>query len=100
MIPFPTTTEACIAYQEAGTGRKLDGFKQDLAAVIVELINISYQEGAEGRTHTATMEDVEAFFQERDREAVFHKRIWECICWWCNKAYQAGKEVTPKTCGA
>ena len=102
MIPFPTTTEAFIAYQEAGTGRKLDGFKQDLAAVIVELINISYQEGAEGRTHTATMEDVEAFFQERGKEESFRKMtwIWKCICWWCNQAYQAGKKVTPKTYGA
>ena len=96
MIPFPTTTEAFIAYQEAGTGRKLKGRERDLASVVVELANISYQEGAEGRTHTVSMEDVEAFFQERDREAAFHKlaRIWESICWWCNQAYQAGKEAS------
>ena len=55
MIPFPTTTEAFIAYQEAGIGRKLDGFERDLAAVVVELINISYQEGMEGRTHTLSL---------------------------------------------
>ena len=96
MITFPTTTEAFIAYQEAGTGRKLGGFERDLAALVVELTNISYQEGAEGRTHTVSMEDVETFFQERDREAAFHKmaRIWESICWWCDKAYQAGREVS------
>ena len=52
MILFPTTTEAFIAYQEAGTGRKLEGFERDLAAVIVE-----------------------------------------SICWWCDRAYQAGKET-------
>ena len=51
MIPFPTTTEAFIAYQEAGTGRKLKGRERDLASVVVELSNISYQEGAE-RAHT------------------------------------------------
>ena len=95
LITFPTTTEAFIAYQEAGIGRKLEGFERNLAAVVVELANISYQEGAEGRTHTVTMEDVETFFQERDRDAAFSKtaRIWERVCWWCSKAYQAGKET-------
>ena len=96
MIPFPTTAEAFIAYQEAGTGRKLKGRERDLASVVVELANISYQEGMDGRTHTVTMEDVKTFFQERDREAALHKLtwIWESICWWCNRAYQAGKEAT------
>ena len=96
MIPFPTTTEAFIVYQEAGTGRKLKGRERDLASVVVELANISYQEGVEGRTHTVSMEDVETFFRERGREAAFHKlaRIWESICWWCNQAYQAGKEAS------
>lgn len=96
MITFPTTTEAFIDYQEAGTGRKLEGFERDLAAVVVELINVSFQEGAEGCTHTVTTEDMETFFRERGREAAFHKLawIWECICWWCNQAYQAGKEVS------
>ena len=102
MITFPTTTEAFIAYQEAGTGRKLEGFERDLAAVVVELANISYQEGVEGRAHIVSMEDVEAFFQERGKEESFRKMtwIWKCICWWCDQAYQAGKAVTPKTCGA
>ena len=96
MITFPTTTEAFIADQEAGAGRKLNGVERDIAAVVVELINVSYQEGAEGRTHTVSMEGVETFFQEQDREAAFHKlaRIWESICWWCNQAYQAGKEAS------
>lgn len=94
-ITFPTTTEAFIAYQEAGTGRRLEEIERGLASIIVELVNISYQEGAEGRTHTVSMEGVETFFQERDREAAFHKlaRIWESICWWCDKAYQTGKEA-------
>ena len=102
MITFPTTTEAFIAYQEAGIGRKLEGFERNLAAVVVELANISYQEGAEGRTHTVTMEDVETFFQERDRDAAFSKtaRIWESVFWWCKQAYQSGKETIPKTSGA
>ena len=96
MIAFPATTEVFIAYQEAGMGHKLGGFERNLAALVVELTNISYQEGAEGRAHTVSMEDVEAFFQERDREAAFHKlaRIWESICWWCDVAYQAGKEAS------
>ena len=92
MITFPTT-EVFIAYQEAGTGRKLEGFERDLASVVVELINVSYQEGAEGRAHTVSMEDVEAFFQEQGKEESFRKmaRIWECVCLWCDKAYQAGR---------
>ena len=96
MIPFPTTTEAFIAYQEAGTGRKLKGRERDLASVVVELANISYQEGMDGRTHTVTMEDMRTFYQERGHDAAFIKtaRIWESICWWCNRAYQAGKEAT------
>ena len=95
MITFPTTTEAFIAYQEAGTGRKLERFERDLSAVVVELINVSYQEGMEGSTHTVSMEDVEAFFQKKGKEETFRKMawIWECICWWCNQAYQAGKEA-------
>ena len=102
MITFPTTTEAFIAYQEAGTGRKLEGFERDLAAVVVKLINTSYHEGIEGRAHTASLRDTERFYQERGKKKEFLEtaRIWESICWWCNQAYQAGKEVTPKTCGA
>ena len=96
MITFPTTTEAFIAYQEAGTGRKLERFERDLSAVVVELINVSYQEGMEGSTHTVSMEDVEAFFQKKGKEETFRKMawIWEFICWWCNQAYQAGKEAS------
>ena len=93
MITFPTTTEAFIAYQEAGIGRKLEGLERDLASVVVELANISYQDGMEGRANTVTMEDVRTFYQERGRDAAFGEtvRIWECICWWCDKAYQAGR---------
>ena len=35
MITFPTTTEAFIADQEAGAGRKLHGLERDIAAEIV-----------------------------------------------------------------
>ena len=67
LITFPTTTEAFIAYQE----------------------------GMEGRTHTVSLKDVERFYQERDKKKELLKtvRIWESICWWCDRAYQAGKET-------
>lgn len=102
LITFPTTAEAFIAYQEAGIGRKLEAFERDLAYAVVELINVSYQEGMEGRAHTVSMEDVEVFFQERGKEEAFRKmtQIWESICWWCDRAYQSGKETIPKTSGA
>lgn len=95
MITFPIATESFIAYQENGISRKLKTFEKDLAAVVVELANVSYQEGMEGRAHTVSMEDVEAFFQEQGKEEAFRKtaRIWESICWWCDRAYQAGKEA-------
>ena len=48
MITFPTTTEAFIAYQEAGIHRELNEFERKLAEVVVELANGSYQEGVEG----------------------------------------------------
>ena len=94
MITFPTAAEAFIAYQEAGIGRKLEGFERDLACVVVDLINISYQEGVKGDEHTIRPDDLKIFYQERGRDAAFSKtaRIWERICWWCSKAYQAGKE--------
>lgn len=95
MITFPTTAEAFIAYQEAGIHRELDTFERELSAVIVELINVSYQEGMEGRANTITMDDVSTFYQERGRDADFGEtpRIWECICWWCSEAYRQGKEA-------
>ena len=84
MITFPATAEAFIAYQEAGIGRKLEGFERNLAAVVVDLINISYQEGVKGDEHTITPDDVKIFYQERGRNAAFGKtaRIWERVCWW------------------
>ena len=96
MITFPTTTEAFIAYQEAGIGRKLEGFERDLAAVVVKLINTSYHEGIEGRAHTASLTDTERIYQERRKKIHLLEtaRIWESICWWCNQAYQAGKEAS------
>ena len=96
MITFPTTTEAFIADQEAGAGRKLNGLERDVAAEIADLINISYREGIEGRTHTISLENVETFVSEQDQEDTAQKLawLWESICWWCDKAYQAGKEVS------
>lgn len=104
MITFPTTKEAFIEYQEAGIGRKLGGFERNLAALVVELTNISYQEGTEGRTHTVSMEDVETFFQERDREAAFHKlaRIWEVsaggVTWHIRPGRRQAHEQSTNVC--
>ena len=95
MISFPTTTEAFIACQEAGTGRKLETFERSLAAVIVDLSNGSYREGANGTENTVTMDDVKKFYLERGHGDAFHAVtwIWESICWWCDRAYRAGKEA-------
>ena len=95
MIAFPATTEAFIAYQEAGIGRKLEKLERKLASAVVELANISYQEGIEGTENTITMKAVKAFFQSRPNRAASgaQEHLWASICWWCDVAYQAGKEA-------
>ena len=96
MITFPTTPEAFIAYQESIAGRKLNGLERDIAAEVADLINISYREGIEGRAHTVSMEAVETFTQEPCQEGTAREfsRLWKCICGLCDKAYQAGREVS------
>ena len=95
MITFPTTTEAFIAYQEAGIGRKLEKLERKLASAVVELANISYQEGIEGTENTVTMKTVKAFFQSMPNRVSsgVQEHLWASICWWCDVAYQAGKEA-------
>ena len=43
MITFPTTTEAFIAYQEAGINRKLDDLEQKLSGAVVDLAKALYE---------------------------------------------------------
>ena len=92
-ITFPTTPEAFIAYQEAGINRELDNFERKLATVIVEFANASYQEGLNGEENTITMDFVRAFYRERGKSMDSFIRIWESVCWWCDRAYMAGKET-------
>ena len=95
MITFPTTTEAFIAYQEAGINRKLDDLEQKLSGAVVDLANISYQEGLDGEENSITIEMVKEFLRLRgkaENKKFFH--IWESICWWCNEAYKQGQEAT------
>ena len=95
MITFPTTTEAFIAYQEAGIQRELNNFERELSGAVVDLANISYQEGLDGEENSITIEMVKEFLRLRgkeDNKKFLH--IWESICWWCDRAYQAGKEAS------
>ena len=91
MIAFPVTPEAFISYQEAGINWELDDFERELAAVVVEFANASYQEGLNGEENTTTMDFVRAFYREREKSIDSFIRIWESICWWCDMAYQEGK---------
>lgn len=94
MITFPTTPEAFIAYQEAGIGRKLEVFERKLVEVVVELANGSYQEGVDGTENSVTIKYAQEFFKERGGETNGKiLRIWESICWWCDRAYQEGQEA-------
>ena len=91
MITFPTTPEAFIAYQEAGIGRKLEVFERKLVEVVVELANGSYQEGVD---NSVTIKCAQEFFRERGEEnSEKILRIWESICWWCDRAYHEGQEA-------
>ena len=96
-ITFPTTAEAFIAYQEAEIHRRLSDTERRFAAAIVDIINISYQDGAEGEENTITMEFVRKFHREREDDPNKCRRIWESVCWWCDRAYMAGKETQRKT---
>ena len=93
MIAFPVTPEAFISYQEAEINRELDDFERELAAVVVEFANASYQEGLNGEENTITMDFVRAFYREREKSIDSFIRIWESVCWWCDRAYQEGKEA-------
>lgn len=94
MITFPTTPEAFVAYQEKGINRKLDDFEQKLSCAVVDLANISYQEGLDGEENSITIETGKESLRLRgkeDNKKFLH--IWESICWWCDRAYMAGKEA-------
>ena len=47
-ITFPTTAEAFIAYQEAGTGRNFNIHEKELMEKSVEILNESYERGKTG----------------------------------------------------
>ena len=94
MITFPTTPEAFVAYQEKGINRTLDDFEQKLSCAVVDLANISYQEGLDGEENSITIETGKESLRLRgkeDNKKFLH--IWESICWWCDRAYMAGKEA-------
>ena len=91
IITFPTTPEAFTAYQEAVIGRELDDFEREFAAVVVELVNTSYQEGVDGDENTITMKLVREFHKERGQNPDLFIHTWESICWWCDKAYERGQ---------
>ena len=94
MITFPTTPEAFVAYQEKGINRKSDDFELKLADAVVDLTNISYQEGVDGKENSITIEMVKEFLRllgKEDNKKFLH--IWESICWWCDRAYRQGKEA-------
>jgi hypothetical protein len=64
MIRFPTTPEAFIAYQEGLNGMRI-----------------------------TTMSFVKEVYRARGHSIDPVARIWESICWWCDRAYMAGKEA-------
>lgn len=94
-ITFPTTAEVFIAAQEAWTGRKLTEREREVAEVAVDLMGVAYQDGADGEENTLTLDDVRRFYAERDKEDSHHitAGIWQSICWWCERAYQAGRKA-------
>lgn len=94
MITFPTTPETFAAYQENKLLRKLDDFERKLSDIVVELANISYQDGIDGEENTITIATVKNFFRLQGKELNTKSlAMWKSICWWCNEAYKQGKEA-------
>lgn len=93
MIRFPTAPEAFIACNEARIHPKLGDPERELAAIVVELANASYQEGLNGEENTITMNSVRESYRACKENIDSSIRRWEIICWLCDKAYQEGKEA-------
>lgn len=93
---FPTSVEAFAAFQEEHIGRKLTAFERELCDPLVDIINLYYDIGKEGRCMDDLLEDIVRYYIKKGRENELKKpyvqHIHQLIVFWCRKAYEAGKQ--------
>lgn len=91
----PTSVEAFAAFQEERIGRKLTAFERELCEPLVELINLYFEIGKEGRSMDDLLEDMAQFYIKEGHAERLQKppvqHIHRLIDLWCRKAYEAGK---------
>lgn len=92
---FPTSVEAFATFQEEHIRRKLTAFERELCEPLVELINIYYEIGKEGRCMDDLLEDIAQFYIKEGHAERLQKPSVQHICrsidLWCRKAYETGK---------
>lgn len=96
-ITFPTTAEAFIAYQEAGTGRNLNIHEKKLLGLSVEILNESYESGKTGErmpfpeSEEAARQILSDMGNEDHWERPFMRRYIRFMLFWTRTAYEQGQ---------
>ena len=100
MIAFPTTTEAFIAFQEAGTGRPLTDTERKLMEASVDIMNECFYSGRAGekKPWPESAEEVDDILREKgnvellDKDPFFARYVAFMLTW-TKDAYHQGKEA-------
>ena len=99
MITFPTTTEAFVAYQEAGAGRTLNIHEKKIVDLSVEILNENYERGKTGKrmSFPESEEDARQILSDTGKadhwERPLVKRYIRFMLFWTRTAYEQGKEA-------
>ena len=100
MITFPTTPEAFIAYQEAGTGRPLTDTERELMEASVGIMNECFHSGKAGEKKPwpeSTEEVIDTLREMGDVEKFAKDPLLvhyiAFMLTWTNDAYHQGKET-------
>ena len=97
MITFPTTAEAFITYQEAGTGRNFNIHEKRLMEKSVEILNESYERGKTGKRipFPESEEDARQILSDMGNEdhweQSFMRRYIRFMLFWTRTAYEQGQ---------
>ncbi len=99
MITFPTTTEAFVAYQEAGAGRTLNIHEKKIVDLSVEILNENYERGKTGErmsfpeSEKAARQILSDMGKADHWEQPFMKSYIRSMLFWTRTAYEQGKEA-------
>ena len=94
MITFPTTPEAFIADQEERAGHKFDDSMCELLGGYVELFNMAFDAGVNGREPANIIRETAEFYARLGKlEPLENPRLqhfYACVQHWCNEAWKQG----------